>query len=248
MTDRPLPQSADPAPPVAADRPGQLPRRADPNAKPVRPKDSASLLVLRRRASGTLEVLMGKRQSKAVFGGVYVFPGGKVDRADRKAAPATPADEGILARISAVPDRARSFTMAAVRETFEETGLLLAAAGDVGDTGDEGWEAMRALGLAPDLARLGYIGHAITPPSRAVRFNARFVMAWAEELGGDLGGSGELDDLGYLPVADALERPLVDVTKFMLHEILRRDAAGFDAPDGYPFFSHRGGRRYARYV
>lgn len=240
MTDRPTEPGAT--------RPGHLPRRADPTAKPVRPKDSSSLMVLRRGAGGGLEVLMGKRQTRAVFGGVYVFPGGKVDRADRRAVPATPADESILARISTDRARAHAFAMAAVRETFEETGLLLGAPGDVGETGDEGWDAMRAVGQAPDLARLGYVGHAITPSSRAVRFNARFFMAWAHETSGALGGSGELDDLRFLPVDEALTRPLVDVTEFMLQEIKRRDAAGFEAPDGYPFFSYRRGKRYKRYA
>ena len=66
--------------------------------------------------------------------------------------------------------------MAAVRETFEETGLFLGAPGDVGETHNESWNQVRALGLAPDLAKLEYVGHAITPASKAFRFNARFSM------------------------------------------------------------------------
>ena len=103
------------------------------------------------------------------------------------------------------------------------------------------------MGVAPDLGRLLYIGHAITPSMRPVRFNARFFMAWADQMTGELGGSGELDDLGYLPIDEALSRPLVDVTTFMLGEIKRRAEADFAPVDAYPYFSWRRGQRYFRY-
>ena len=229
-------------------RPGHLPRRAAHLAGPVRPKDSASMIVLRRAGDGTLEVLMGRRASRSVFGAVYVFPGGKVDAADRRAGFASELDEHVLTRISANRARARSFAVAAVRETFEETGLLLGAPGDVGQVGGAAWEAMRSLGVAADLARLRYVGHAITPSSRAVRFNARFFLAWEGDLVGELGGSGELDDLAFTPVKAALDRPLVDVTRFMLGEMLRRDSVGFAEPETYPFFTYRRDKRFCRYA
>ena len=73
--------------------------------------------------------------------------------------------------------------MAAVRETFEETGLS-GALGDVGETHNESWNQVRTLGLAPDLAKLS-IGHAITPASKAFRFNARF-LSWESDMSGEL--------------------------------------------------------------
>ena len=137
--------------------------------------------------------------------------------------------------------------MAAVRETFEETGLFLGAAGDVGETHNESWNQVRALGLAPDLAKLEYVGHAITPASKAFRFNARFFYAWESDMSGELGGSGELADLAFLDIEKALELPLVDVTQFMLEEIIRRKERGFTIPTTYPFFGYRKDRRYQRY-
>ena len=223
----------------AALRPGDLPKRSPDSAHPVKPKDSASLLVLRQGSAG-LEVLMGRRGRKAVFSNAYVFAGGKVDRVDRLALPASDLLPDLGQRLSS----ARTFAMAAVRETFEETGLMLGAPGDVGETGSESWDEMRALGLAPDLGKLAYVGHAITPASRAVRFNARFFCAWEQDMTGELGGSGEL---AYIPIEDALKLQMVDVTLFMLEEMLRREDNGFATPSSYPFFGYRKDRRYHRY-
>ena len=204
------------------------------------------MLVLRKGMSG-VEVLMGRRGHKAIFSNVYVFAGGKVDKMDHVPVPATPLDPDLERRISSSPIKARTFAMAAVRETFEETGLILGALGDLGETDDESWDDIRALGLAPALDKLGYVGHAITPASRAVRFNARFFCAWEDDMTGELGGSGELADLAYLPVEDALKLQLVDVTRFMLEEMLRREDNGFATPTKYPFFGYRKDRRYHRY-
>ena len=214
--------------------------------KPVRPKNSASLIVLRREGD-EMTVLMGRRGRKAVFSDVYVFPGGKVDASDRRVGEASALAPDILGRLSSNPVHGRSFATAAVRETFEETGLLLADKGDIGTVDKGSWAEMGEMGLAPDLAKLTYVGHAITPSTQPARFNARFFMAWADDLQGELGGSGELADLAFLPLAKAKELPLVDVTSFMLEEIGRRSENDFAAMDGYPFFTYRGGKRYRRY-
>ena len=204
------------------------------------------MLVLRVGATG-LDVLMGRRGRTAVFSNAYVFAGGKVDRTDRLPRPSGDLDPDISRRLSSDPNMARALAMAAVRETFEETGLILGAPGDLGDTGDESWEAMRAFQLAPNLARLAYLGRAITPASRAIRFHARFFCAWFSDMAGELGGSGELANLAFVPVRAALDLPLVDVTQFMLEEVLRREGTGFAVPDRYPFFSYRKERRHVRY-
>ena len=130
---------------------------------------------------------------------------------------------------------------------FEETGLFLGAPGDIGETHNESWNQLRALGLAPNLAKLEYVGHAITPASKAFRFNARFFYAWESDMTGELGGSGELADLAFLDIEKALELPLVDVTQFMLEEIMRRKENGFATPHTYPFFGYRKDRQYQRY-
>lgn len=201
------------------------------------------MLIIRSNL-GNLEILMGKRGKRAVFGNAYVFPGGKVDRGDTLSRPATNLHPDLSRRLSSDPKISTTFALTAVRETFEETGLLLGSPGDVGETGNDSWDQIRGTGLAPNLAKLSYVGHAITPASKAARFNTRFFCAWADDMHGSLQGSGELSDLGFVKPQDALALPMVDVTQYMLHEILRREENGFTPPTTYPFFGYRKNSAY----
>jgi 8-oxo-dGTP pyrophosphatase MutT (NUDIX family) len=202
-------------------------------ARPVRPRDAASLVVLRGAGGGT-EVLLGRRASRHRFmPNVYVFPGGRLDREDMATRPASALRPEVAARLCARwrPDVARGLAVAAVRETFEETGL---AFGRI--------EAGR---LTPALAGLDYLARAITPPDSPIRYHARFFLGRAETAGGELRDSDELSDLRWVPVAEALRMPLVDVTEFVLQEVARR-LDGW-TPPGAPLFHYRGGRARVRY-
>src|SRR5689334_21730448 len=114
-------------------------------SRPVRPRHAASLVLLRRSAAGT-EVLMGRRPAKAVFPEAYVFPGGRLDPSDASVAPAAPLASHVLDELRAhggcTPALARALATAAIRETFEETGLLLAAPGDPA-LSDGAWAAFK---------------------------------------------------------------------------------------------------------
>lgn len=220
------------------------------SGKPVTPKDAATLILYRTGGasdSGEPEILMGQRSRKAKFvPGSYVFPGGRLDWHDWEAQHATPLNAPVGkmgARGSAA--KARALGMAAIRETFEETGLLLAQDGDVGEADDETWRDMRALGQAPDLARLTYIARAITSPYSPIRFHARFFMAEANKTDGELGGSGELSDLRWIPLSEAEQFAILDVTEFMMGEIRRR----LEEPnaDKTPLFAYRLDRPFVRY-
>ena len=101
-----------------------------PKKKSLRPVDAATMVLWRRRRNGTLEVLMGRRHRNHVFmPHAYVFPGGRVDPVDAALQPASALPADVQARLerAANPTRARAIAAGAVRETFEETGLLLAA-------------------------------------------------------------------------------------------------------------------------
>jgi len=216
---------------------------------PVRPRDAASLILL-RKGSGGLEVLMGRRLRRAAFlPDHYVFPGGRVDGSDARARPASPLDASAVPhmKVAKRPGRARAVAMAAVRETFEESGLLLGEEGDVGAVRSSTWRAIRRTGLAPALARLHYVGRAITPTPSPIRFHARFFMADACHVVGTLGGSGELLDLHWTPLANALRLPIADVTQFMLGEAARQLSATEHERRLKPFFTYKGGEPYARY-
>ena len=84
--------------------------------------------------------------------------------------------------------------MAALRETAEETGVV----------------------LRPDLSALRLLARAITPRSSPVRFHARFFVADAEGAQGEHAESAELSDLAYRPLDEALKLPLFDVTEYVL--------------------------------
>ncbi len=186
----------------------------------VRPRDAASLILLRDGEHGR-EVLMGRRPPRSAFApDVFVFPGGRLERADFDVRPLRPLDPACARRTGASPRIAQALACAAVRETAEETGLVL---------GDPG---------APDLAGLRVLARAITPRNSPIRFHARFFTADAATAHGTLGGDGELADLAFRPLAEARRLPLMDVTEAMLDTLI--DAHSHEPA---PFlFSYRAGR------
>lgn len=193
----------------------------------VRPRDAASLVLI-DRTNAEPRILMGRRHARMKFvPDAFVFPGGKLDAGDSTVVPAsrlTPATEALMKRATASQIKAEALAVAAIRETFEETGLLVAAPGHVGDAPGEAWQHFREHGLAPRLDVLEIVARAITPASSPIRFHARFFAADSTVATGRLRGSGELEDLDWYPLSDALRLPVIDVTEFVLHEIARRHA------------------------
>jgi len=191
----------------------------------MRPKDAATLILFRDAAHGP-EVLMGRRAPGHVFmASKWVFPGGRIDRSDFTAASTGALPETAVARLEhEVPARrARALALAAVRETFEETGLMLARAAPVASVAGP-WREFRAVGALPDLSALTYVARAITPPGRSRRFDARFFMAGADALltPEPTAGSGELDEIGWLPLSEAHALPLPAITRMVLGEAAER--------------------------
>lgn len=216
----------------------------------MKPRDAGSLIIWREGNEGA-EVLMGRRSRRAAFvPDFFVFPGGRLDPADAAVRPATPLDGGAVARMGVRGDAAlaEALALAAVRETFEETGLLLAEIGDIGGVQHPEWAHWKARDLAPGLHRLRYFGRAITSPASPIRFHARFFVARAEELRGELAGSGELSELGFYLATEVLANmPIVDVTEFMLNRLIAyaADPPRFEART--PIFSYRDDGPFVRY-
>lgn len=216
----------------------------------ARPRDAASLILLNLERLEP-RVLVGRRPADARFlPGRYVFPGGAVEPADSRAQSVSElaSDVAPMMAVAGNAARARSLAMAAVRETFEETGLLLAAPGDVGTVRSPGWSAMRSRGVAPALHRLAYVGRAITPVPSAIRFHARFFVADARHAVGELGGDSELVDLHWCRIDALAELPTIEVQSFMLAHavttLTHRDTERL----ARPLFTRRAGRRYIRYT
>jgi 8-oxo-dGTP pyrophosphatase MutT (NUDIX family) len=185
-----------------------------------RPRDAATLILL-RRSHGDVEVLMGRRASRDAWSDRYVFPGGRVDPRDSRVATATPLRPEVERRLclACSPPRARALAVAAIRETFEETGLVLGKPLPVPTTVPGDWRGFLDRGLAPALDELGFLCRAITPPRRPRRFNARFFLADARALRGDIRGNGELRDIRWVSLDQASELPLPAITTAVLGEL-----------------------------
>ena len=217
------------------------------NDQPLaRPKDAATLVLYRRRGHG-IEVLMGERHANHRFmPNHYVFPGGRVDRGDARVRAASELDGRVAGRLAraCTPVRARALALAAVRETFEEVGLRLGRPDPrPGKPVPAGWRGFFEAGLAPTLEPLEYVARAVTPPYRPIRFNARFFMADAQHAAGDIRGSGELENIHWVPIAEARGLPIPGITGLVLEIIEDRVKTGRPATDGtIVLFQYRHGR------
>ncbi|MDP6705060.1 MAG: NUDIX domain-containing protein [Alphaproteobacteria bacterium] len=191
------------------------------SGRAAHPRDAATLVLL-RQVRGRPRVLMGRRHSGHKFmPDQFVFPGGRVDRADHYAPPATELSArvaGLLQR-SASPGRARALALAAVRETFEETGLILGKPMAKPKRVSPAWAPFYESGYGPALDGLEYVTRAVTPPFRPLRFDARFFLVVDAELDGNLGGSGELLDLDWIPIPEAKELPIPAIQERVLGSV-----------------------------
>lgn len=186
------------------------------------PRDAATLILVRRDAEHP-RILMGRRSGGHDFmPDKWVFPGGRIDRADyvspvlRDLDPAVAAAMAASARLKRQDgDKlARALARTAVRETFEETGLVIGRL-----EGDR---------LMADLSGLAYIARAITPPARAKRFDARFLLADAADLASlEPKDSRELGEVAWFSVKECRALDLPTVTRAVL-KIVEAHLAGED--------------------
>lgn len=217
----------------------------------LRPRDAATLIIV-DSSSGEPRVLLGRRRPDMVFmPGRYVFPGGRMDPADRHMAvedDLTRSDlKKLMVAMKGKPSetRARGLALAAVRETFEEAGLIIGrplTAPAAAKTPD--WQAFLAHGFRPALAQLTFFARAITPPGRPRRFDTRFFCVSAGAIAHKVPvADGELSDLEWHSVAQARALQLPNITRVVLEDLGERIAAGglrgADIP--VPFYHRRNG-------
>ena len=228
----------------------------------VMPKDAATLILLDCTGSEP-KVLMGKRHDRHVFmPGAYVFPGGRLDPIDRTmpvAASLDPrAEQKLMAQIKRPnPAKARALALAAVRETFEETGLLLGAkSSNISDNlpakpdnkPGNAWAAFIEAGILPDLSTMHFVARAVTPPRRKRRYDTRFFTAdastIAHRIDGKVGAEFELIELVWLPLSEIKQRiELMAITEIVLRELNSQLEKGFSHDLPVPYFHVVHGRR-----
>ena len=210
------------------------PSPSEPTA-PAEPRPAASLIMVRDADGADPRVLMGRRQASARFmPNQRVFPGGVVDREDSAAATMLPEDDALqpscaerLVACAVGAPNAQALALAAIRETFEETGLRVGVASascDAPAAAGESWAAFARGGVRPRLCGLRFALRAITPPTMKIRFDARiFVVdadAHAQDLDDFSGASGELEDLAWARFSEAVAHPMPFPTSLALAEVM----------------------------
>jgi 8-oxo-dGTP pyrophosphatase MutT (NUDIX family) len=198
--------------------------------KRLRPRDAATLLLI-DRSEDALRVLMGRRHAGHKFmPGKFVFPGGALDPADRRMAVAAPLEEVVVEKLLARtthqnPGYARALALAAIRETFEETGLALGVTdhGAPPQPPEGAWTRFAETGVFPTLEGLDFLARAITPPGRPRRFDARFFIAdarWiAHRADGVINAEAELTELVWVPLDEALKLEIPNITRSVLGDL-----------------------------
>jgi glyoxylase-like metal-dependent hydrolase (beta-lactamase superfamily II)/8-oxo-dGTP pyrophosphatase MutT (NUDIX family) len=208
------------------------------------PRPAATLVLLRPGGAATQVLMIQRAQNAAFLGGAYVFPGGAIDAAD--------SDPRVLKRIVGLaPEAANArlnvpnglaYYVAAIRESFEEAGVLLLIEKDSNPISKNRAEKLlhhrkgsfiellEAEDLYIPAGALAYYGHWITAPGRARRFDARFFVALAPE--GQEGSHDENETVHHMWVRpqEALERgargeiELVFATQQTLKDLARFNA------------------------
>jgi 8-oxo-dGTP pyrophosphatase MutT (NUDIX family) len=228
---------------------------ACPSGRALRPRDAATLIVVERSGRGAARVLMGRRHAGHRFmPGKFVFPGGRVEPEDRRMAATGALDPAVEDKLNArvrrpSPGFARALALAAIRETFEETGLAIGVAdhGAPENPPAGAWARFAATGVYPALDAIDFLARAITPPGRVRRFDARFLIADAAFIAGRVDGAvhpeAELVELVWTPLDEARKLDLPGITHAALGDLSQALESGFDMRRPRPFYREIRGKR-----
>lgn len=217
----------------------------------LRPKDAATLIIV-RRDNDAIRVLMGQRNAKLAFQpNKFVFPGGRLDPGDLRIAAGGKLHPDVAAKmeIDISSARARGLALAAIRETFEETGILIGERSTaIPRTQSPAWRRYFAHGVVPKLDSLMLVARAITPPGRTRRFDARFFMIDANNIVHETEAvhREELLKPTWLTLAEARALDLMSITRHALNEAEVRIIEGHARP--VPFFRFVHGKARTDYL
>lgn len=223
----------------------------------MRPRNAATLILVDLKGEAP-RILMGRRSNALAFmPGMYVFPGGRTDRADHTAPRSGSLRQPDLDRLlnglgrNATAGKAEAIALSAIRETREETGLFVARmAKPDAQPPHKAWREFAERGLAADLSALRYVARAITPPGRVRRFDTRFFAARAEAIAnpGELVARprDELEDVLWVSLEQARTMPLPRITQAILDDLEDRIEADPDLTRDVPVPCHL--VRHGRYL
>ncbi|UOM35435.1 NUDIX domain-containing protein [Acuticoccus sp. I52.16.1] len=216
-------------------------------------RDAATLILIDREGPS---VLMGRRSMRHVFmPGRFVFPGGRVDPTDARVKLEATFDPATLGKLTTAmrsshgEARARALGAAAIREVYEETGVLVGTKGAATLPNGPAWQAFRDRGIGLDFSALRYVFRAVTPPGRPRRFDTRFFAipreAIAEIDPTRVGEDAELEEIAWVTLDEARKLELPGITHIVIDSLAERLAAGPDLAAGgdVPFFRMVRGER-----
>lgn len=230
------------------------------SSRSQRPRDAATLIIVDQ--SGPPRILMGRRRPQQIFlPNKFVFPGGRADKVDRSVPAADELQDGELAKLlldmkgSPSMARARGLALAALRETYEEAGLLIGreAADQAGPKLGNGasedlghWQGFFGEAVAPSLSPLTFLARAITPPGRPRRYDTRFFIVSASHIAKTVEPpDDELRDLDWFTIEETRQLDLPNITRAIvedLNEFLQSSTSGNAATDwAVPFYFFRSG-------
>lgn len=206
-------------------------------------RNAATVIVLRDRHTNP-SILMGQRGAKAAFmPNKFVFPGGAVDAQDAEVPMAAPISDICHARLAddAPAGMQNALAAAAIRELWEETGLILGRKGTWQSQVPGDWQAFAETGHVPTADGLQFVFRALTPPGRPRRFDARFFLVDVDDIQNDpddfSGASDELSHLQWIPLPDARSFDLPFITEVVLAEVGAR-VTDRTPPENVPFFKN----------
>ncbi len=238
-----------------------------------KPRDAATLIIVDHTA-GTPRVLLGRRRPEQIFlPNKFVFPGGRVDAGDRFVEPLSELRQPELAKLlvdmkggPASPTRARALAMAALRETFEEAGIVIGARSVATTPGSDAgatepappnsdppnqspdshtvWKTFLSHGYQPTLAPLTFVARAITPPGRPRRYDTRFFCVEATHITKTVAERDEeLRDLDWFTMDEVRRLDLPNITRAVVEDLTDRLRSGLPGRDDtpVPFYFFKGG-------
>lgn len=216
-------------------------------------RNAATVILLRDKETEP-RILMGQRGENAAFmPNKFVFPGGALDKTDADVPLASALNDVCMARLRAQSDPALAepLILAAIREVWEETGLLLGEhdekAGSMSGDVPEDWRSFFERGVLPSGAGMRFVFRAVTPPGRPRRFDARFFVVDTDRVASDLDDFSqaceELSHLQWIPLHKARSFDLPFITEVVLAEI-EADLANPTRNARVPYFYNDDGRSY----
>lgn len=213
-------------------------------------RDAASLVIVKQDDDGTTSVLMGRRHPDTAFlPNKYVFPGGRFEHSDtRVSAVGTLSSHAQQHLMASVPNETRpenmhALALTAIRETFEETGVVIGSTGNsTASAPGPSWQNFFDTGLQPDPSGLHFFARAITPPGRSRRYDTRFFYVLEKHVGAHVEPiDDELDDIGWVSLDAARSRDIASITHHILADITRltgSEKSGIK-PGAVPFYFYQ---------